>query len=105
MPDTCKSSGLLALNNNYYTMKRVASLLDVRNLTATAFAAILLWSCSNSGNGELVGAQNRQKMGPQVPFGMVYVPGGSFVLGAGGFDPSYKIQNMRNLSMRDFFME
>lgn len=86
-------------------MKRVASLLDVRNLTAMVFAAILLWSCSNSGNGELVGAQGRQRVAAQVPFGMVYIPGGSFVLGSGGFDPTYQILNLRTVSMSDFFMD
>ncbi len=86
-------------------MKRVANLLDVRNLTVLAFAALLLGSCNNAGSGELVGVPGRKTAGTQVPFGMVYVPGGSFVLGAGGFDPSYQMLNIRTVTISDFFMD
>ncbi|MCM1042306.1 MAG: SUMF1/EgtB/PvdO family nonheme iron enzyme [Bacteroides sp.] len=86
-------------------MRRVANLWDVRNLTVAVFAAILLWGCSNAGSGELVGVAGRKSPGTQVPFGMVYVPGGSFVWGAGGFDPSYQMLNIRTVTISDFFMD
>ncbi|MDE5575608.1 MAG: SUMF1/EgtB/PvdO family nonheme iron enzyme [Bacteroidales bacterium] len=86
-------------------MRRVANLWDVRNLTVAVFAAILLWGCSNAGSGELTGVAGRKSFGTQVPFGMVYVPGGSFVWGSGGFDPSYQMLNIRTVTISDFFMD
>lgn len=86
-------------------MRRVANLCDVRNLTVAIFAAILLWGCNNAGSGELVGVAGRKTTGTQVPFGMVYVPGGSFVWGTGGFDPSYQMLNIRTVTISDFFMD
>ena len=86
-------------------MKRVVSLSGVRNLTAILSACVLLGSCSNSGNGELIGVPGRKAPDIQTPFGMTYVPGGSFVFGAGGFDPTYQMLNYKSVTVSDFFMD
>ena len=38
-------------------------------------------SCGSSGNGELVGVQQREFWNPTDPYGMVFIPQGSFVMG------------------------
>ena len=41
----------------------------------------VLMSCGSSGNGELVGVQQREFFNPTDPYGMVFIPQGSFVMG------------------------
>lgn len=86
-------------------MKKLANLSGMRNLAVILFSAIIFYSCGNSGNGELVGVPGRQMTGVQIPYGMVYVPGGSYVMGSGGFDPTYQMLNMKTISISDFFMD
>lgn len=86
-------------------MKTIANLSGVRNWAVMISSAAIMWSCGNSGNGELVGVPGRQTTNIQIPFGMVYVPGGSYVMGTGGFDPTYQMLNMKTISISDFFMD
>ena len=39
---------------------------------------IFLSSCGSGGNGELIGVQDRKVWNPTDPYGMVYIPQGSF---------------------------
>lgn len=86
-------------------MKKI-DLCGVRNLATILFFGIFLASCGNTGgNGELVGVSGRKAPDIQVPFGMTYVPGGSFVFGSGGFDPTYQMLNFKSVTVSDFFMD
>ncbi len=44
---------------------------------------LLVTSCKNAGNGELVGVKRKAKVSRSDPYGMVYIPMGSFTLGTG----------------------
>ncbi len=105
MPGTYDKAGFLYEPITILKMRKVANLFDVHNAAALLFAGIILGGCSNSGNGELVGVPGRKAPDIQVPFGMTYVPGGSFVFGAGGFDPTYQMLNFKSVSISDFFMD
>lgn len=64
-------------------------------------------SCSNSGNGELVGTRKKSKPFYQPdPYGMVFVPMGSYTMGAGDEDltHSHMIQP-KTISVSAFFMD
>ena len=68
---------------------------------------MFLASCSNSGNGELVGTRKKSKPFYQPdPFGMVFVPMGSYTMGAGDEDltSSHLIQP-KTISVSAFFMD
>ena len=58
----------------------------MRNLFILGIAITLLSSCGSSGNGELIGIENRPFWNPTDPYGMVYIPQGSFNMGPGDQD-------------------
>ena len=68
---------------------------------------MFLASCSNSGNGELVGTRGKSKPFYQPdPYGMVFIPMGSYTMGAGDEDltNSHMIQP-KTISVSAFFMD
>jgi len=66
-----------------------------------------LASCSSSNNGELVGTRKKSKPFYQPdPYGMVFVPQGSFVMGASGEDISHShLIQPKTISVSSFFMD
>lgn len=52
--------------------------------SALLFAAlvILLTSCKNDGDGQLVGVKDRPDFLDLMPYGMVYVPAGHYLMGS-----------------------
>ena len=68
---------------------------------------LFMASCSNSGNGELVGTRGKSKPFYQPdPYGMVFIPMGSYTMGAGDEDltNSHMIQP-KTISVSAFFMD
>lgn len=62
--------------------------------------------CKNSGNGELIGVQGRPKFHERVPYGMKYIPLGSFTAGASDQDVPYsQVHNPKTVSVSAFFMD
>jgi gliding motility-associated lipoprotein GldK len=79
----------------------------MKRLLVYLFVAGILAGCSNSGNGELVGTRKKSKPFYQPdPYGMVFVPQGSFIMGAGDEDlaKSYLIQP-KTISVSAFFID
>ncbi|MCB2219602.1 MAG: SUMF1/EgtB/PvdO family nonheme iron enzyme [Bacteroidetes bacterium] len=69
-------------------------------------ALIILGSCGSSGNGELVGVQNRKPYYQPTPYGMAYIPLGSFTMGAGEEDADYAlISQPRTVTIAAFYMD
>ncbi|MCL2041283.1 MAG: formylglycine-generating enzyme family protein [Bacteroidales bacterium] len=69
-------------------------------------AATVLISCKNTGNGELTGVPNRTKMFPKIPYGMTYVPMGSYMMGTGDQDIAYSLNvRAKNISISAFYMD
>ena len=72
------------------------------------FACILigLAACKNSGDGQLVGVSNKTKFISFTPYGMVYIPEGSFTLGMGENDPLLAFASQpRSVSIPKFWMD
>jgi formylglycine-generating enzyme required for sulfatase activity len=69
-------------------------------------AAALLAACSGSDHGELVGVQNRPEWYPSDPFGMVYVPQGSFNMGNTDVDVPFGLTApTKTVSVSAFYMD
>lgn len=78
-------------------------------LTSKIFSLILLGflvSCSGSNHGELVGVQNRPDFYPSDPYGMVYIPQGSFNAGNADVDvPATLTAPTKTVSVSSFYMD
>lgn len=62
--------------------------------------------CKNAGNGELTGIQKRPKFHERVPYGMSYIPIGSFTMGASDQDVPYsQVHHPKTISVSSFFMD
>jgi sulfatase modifying factor 1 len=77
----------------------------ILRLAPMATLAILA-ACSGSDHGELVGVQNRPEFYPSDPYGMVYIPQGSFNMGNSDFDvPSTMTAPTKTVSVGSFYMD
>jgi len=71
------------------------------------FAVFIFASCSNSNSGELVGARPHEKPFYQPhPYGMVFIPQGSFTMGAGAEDITHgHLIQPKTVSVGAFYMD
>lgn len=79
----------------------------MKRLVLYLIVVAFLASCSNSGNGELVGTRKKSKPFYQPdPYGMVFIPQGSFTMGAADEDitNSHLVQP-KAISVSAFFMD
>ncbi|MDY0015638.1 MAG: SUMF1/EgtB/PvdO family nonheme iron enzyme, partial [Bacteroidales bacterium] len=75
-------------------------------ITLTAFVAILLTACNNSGNGQLIGAQDRMEYNEVEPFGMKIIPQGHFKMGISDEDPTYSMTySAKIVTVQSFWMD
>ena len=75
-----------------------------------AFLAVivlaLLASCSNGGDGQLVGVKDRPTTQDFNPYGMIYLSDGTFRMGAGGEDVVYGNTNQaKTVSIQSFWID
>ena len=76
-------------------MKRILILLSV----------VVLYSCSQ-GNGELIGVQNRDAWFQPDPFGMLFIPMGSYNMGPSDQDVPYALTaQSKTVSVQAFYMD
>lgn len=77
----------------------------MKNLFFLGLVSVVLFSCS-SGNGELIGVQNRPLWNPTDPYGMVYIPQGSFNMGPGDQDVPYAhVTQHKTVSVAAFYID
>ena len=79
----------------------------MKRLVLYLIVVFFLASCSNSGNGELVGTRKKSKPFYQPdPYGMVFIPQGSYTMGAADEDitNSFLVQP-KTISVSAFFMD
>ena len=66
----------------------------------------LLSSCGGSGNGELIGVQKRPIWNPTDPYGMVFIPQGSYNMGPSDQDvPFANVSQSKTVSVGAFYMD
>ena len=67
---------------------------------------VLLSACGGSGNGELIGVQDRQIWNPTDPYGMVFIPQGSYNMGPSDQDvPFSNVAQSKTVSVGAFYMD
>jgi sulfatase modifying factor 1 len=70
------------------------------------FGIATLVACSSSDHGELTGTQNRPEWYPTEPYGMVYIPQGSFNMGTFDEDMPYTMNApAKTVSVPAFYMD
>ncbi len=72
------------------------------------FSALIaiLSSCGSSNNGELTGVQGRKKYFEPEPYGMVFIPQGSFNMGASDQDVAWAQNNLsKTVTLDAFWMD
>jgi formylglycine-generating enzyme len=70
------------------------------------FAVLIISSCSNFESGELTGVPDRGKYFEPDPFGMVFIPQGSFVMGINDQDVPWAQNNYsRTITVDPFWMD
>jgi len=78
-------------------MKRIILLVSV---------IVLLTACGSYDNGELIGIQNRPMWNPTDPYGMVFIPQGSYVMGPSDQDvPFANVSQSKTVSVGAFYMD
>jgi formylglycine-generating enzyme len=78
----------------------------MKKLLSYIVLLIFLGSCGNSGNGELTGVKDRKRYYQPDPFGMVYIPMGSFTMGLGDEDLPYaQLNNPKTITIQSFYMD
>lgn len=71
-----------------------------------ALGSLILAACSSSDHGELVGVQDRPEWFPSEPYGMVYIPQGSYNMGNADQDIPYAMTApTKTVSIRAFYMD
>jgi len=88
---------IVCANNIQKAMKKLFSLLIM---------LAIITSCSNYNNGELVGVQGRKAYTEPDPYGMVFIPNGSFIMGPSDEQVSFAQDNMsKTVSIDAFWMD
>jgi len=69
-------------------------------------AALFLSSCQSGGNGQLIGVQGREPWFQEDPFGMLYIPMGSYQMGPSDQDVPYsQTAQAKTVSVQAFYID
>lgn len=78
----------------------------MKKLLFLSSVVALLSGCAGSGNGELIGGTDRLVWNPTDPYGMVFIPQGSFVMGPSDQDvPFANVSTNQRVSVGAFYMD
>ncbi len=80
--------------------------MNMKKVILLSSIVALLSACGSSGNGELIGTQKRQIWNPTDPYGMVFIPQGSFNMGPSDQDvPFANVTASKTVSVGAFYMD
>ncbi|OYT10538.1 MAG: gliding motility lipoprotein GldK, partial [Bacteroidetes bacterium 4572_112] len=83
----------------------VKSINNLKNVFVISTLLVLLASCG-SGSGELTGVQDRGEWYQDDPYGMLFIPMGSYNMGASDEDVPYGQSNpSKTVSVQAFYMD
>lgn len=80
--------------------------IKIKMIFLILISSVILERCGTSTEGQLVGAANRIMWYQPDPFGMVYIPMGSFVMGLNDNDvPFAHVTKAKTVSLQAFYMD
>ena len=80
--------------------------MNMKKIIVLSSVVALLSACGGSGNGELIGVQNRPIWNPTDPYGMVFIPQGSYNMGPSDQDvPFANVSQSKTVSVGAFYMD
>jgi sulfatase modifying factor 1 len=80
--------------------------MNMKKILLLSSIIALLSACGGSGNGELIGVQVRPIWNPTDPYGMVFIPQGSFIMGPSDQDvPFANVSQSKRVSVGAFYMD
>src|SRR5574344_1857517 len=78
----------------------------MKNIFVFAALLVILSSCGGSGNGELVGVSRGSSFFEPTPYGMIFIPQGSFNMGQNEQDVSHAMNaQTKTVTIRSFWMD
>ena len=78
----------------------------MRKLIIASAVLIILSSCGSGNRGQLIGVQKRPKWYQPDPYGMVYIPSGSYNMGPSDQDVPYSLTaQSRTVTVHAFYMD
>ena len=78
----------------------------MKKIIVLSSVVALLSACGGSGNGELIGVQNRPIWNPTDPYGMMFIPQGSYNMGPSDQDvPFANVSQSKTVSVGAFYMD
>jgi formylglycine-generating enzyme len=93
-----KSTSFVPTTTKRLTMKKLLLILPI--------AAATLASCGDKGRGNLIGVQDRQEWYQEDPFGMLFIPMGSYQMGPSDQDAPYALTaQSKTVSVQAFYMD
>ena len=80
--------------------------MNMKKIILSGLIVAFLASCGGSGNGELIGVQKRKTWNPTDPYGMVFIPQGTFTMGPSDQDvPFANVSESKSVSVGAFYMD
>jgi len=84
----------------------IHNLKGIKTLLIVAVMPVIFAGCSGGGNGELTGVLKREKWYQPDPYGMVYIPAGSFNMGPSDQDVPYALTaQSKTVTVQPFYMD
>jgi len=78
----------------------------MRKILIYSLLAFTIYSCGSSDRGELVGAKSKGSWFPEKPYGMSFIPGGSFTMGKTDEDLAGSLTApAKTVTVRPFYMD
>ena len=79
---------------------------SMKQLVIAVVAVLMVASCGSGNRGQLIGVQGRETWYQADPYGMVFIPQGSYNMGPGDQDVPYsQIAQSRTVTVKAFYMD
>jgi formylglycine-generating enzyme len=80
--------------------------ISMKQIVIAVIAALTMASCGSGNRGQLIGVQGRERWYQADPYGMVFIPQGSYNMGPGDQDVPYaQIAQARTVTVHAFYMD
>src|SRR5262245_43649576 len=80
--------------------------ISMKQIVIAVIAVLMIASCGSGNRGQLIGVQGRERWYQADPYGMVFIPQGSYNMGPGDQDVPYaQIAQARTVTVKAFYMD